>query len=89
MTFELSPLTCSHLCFRHDLAFSAYEACHEQKSQLSPDVMTSLFEIAAFHNLATDADFDMLRPSYDEETEEQNIDGIREKESISAILGEL
>jgi len=71
---------------RHDLAFSAYEACHEQKSQLSPDVMTSLFEIAAFHNLATDADFDMLRPSYDEETEEQNIDGIREKESISAIL---
>ena len=86
---SLMALNCE-LCFsyfRHDLAFSSYEASLAQKAQLSPDVLASLFEIAAFHNLAPDADFDTLRPSEIEETEEQNSNDILNRDRDRVLKG--
>jgi len=55
---------------RHDLALKAYQASLEHQAQLSPDVMASLFQIAAWNNLTLESDFEALRPSETDEPEE-------------------
>jgi len=57
---------------RPDLALSAYERSIELQAQVSTDVMSLVFQVAAWHNLTFDSDFDALRPSENEAIEEQS-----------------
>jgi len=59
---------------RYDLAFEAYEMSVNKEAELSADVLVSLFQIAAWHNLNWESNLDVLRPSDAVELEENHLD---------------
>jgi len=59
---------------RYDLAFEAYEMSVNKEAELSVEILASLFQIAAWHNLDWDSSTDVLRPSDAVELEENCLD---------------